>query len=49
MSERPEPLTDCTGAFTCSAPIHIHGCLADWTGARCDAPQEHSDRRREAT
>jgi hypothetical protein len=39
----PAATNGCTGAFTCSAPIHIHGCLADWTGVRCDSPEEHRE------
>jgi hypothetical protein len=42
--ESCDPRSECSGAFTCSAALHVHGCLADWTGVRCDHPEEHRDR-----
>lgn len=36
----------CTGEVTCRAPVHIHGCYADWGGADCTAPEEHEQARR---
>lgn len=33
----PEPI--CSGAITCTAPLHIHGCYAD-TG-NCNNPDDH--------
>ncbi len=31
----------CTGAGTCNAPTHVHGCFADRDGSRCDDPADH--------
>ncbi|ROR75996.1 hypothetical protein SAMN06295974_3858 [Plantibacter flavus] len=41
----PEPrsadLITCTGAASCIAPLHIHGCFADVEQGSCNLASEH--------
>ena len=37
----PDEPSFCTGAGTCTAPVHIHGCFADQ--GSCDDPTEHDE------
>lgn len=34
-------LNVCSGASTCEAEMHVHGCYADTDGVHCDDPMEH--------
>ena len=34
----------CTGARDCPAPLHVHGCWADHSGAACDDRSDHGHR-----
>lgn len=31
----------CDGTSVCRAPVHIHGCFADYGTAACTAPEHH--------
>lgn len=32
---------ECTGAYDCDAPIHVHGCYRPHRADQCDSPEEY--------